>query len=81
MSDSTFWLENYSKLYVRVKFLYLFCELFLDYWGNVWDKRETKKRKDCGGRIKSFVGVVGERKSLRTSVSVSSSGKLFSTAK
>ena len=45
MSDSTFRLENYSKLYVRVKFLYLFCELFLDYWGNVWDKRETKEKK------------------------------------
>ena len=45
MSDSTFRLENYSKLYVRVKFLYLFCELFLDYWGNVRNKGETKEKK------------------------------------
>ena len=44
-------------------------------------KGKQKKRNDCGGRIKSSVGVVGERKSLRTSVSVSSSGKVLSTAK
>ena len=44
-------------------------------------KGKQKKRNDCGGRIKSSVGVDGERKSLRTSVSVSSSGKMLSTAK
>ena len=81
MSDSTCWLENYSKLYVRVKFLYLLCELFLDYWDNVWDKGETKEKKRLWGSIKSSVEVVGQRKSLRTSVSVSSSGKMLSTVK
>ena len=45
IGNSACWLENYSKLYMRVEFSYLFCELFLDYWGNMWVKGETKEKK------------------------------------
>ena len=45
MSNGTCWLENYSKLYMWVEFSNLLCELFLDYWWNMWDKRETKEKK------------------------------------